>query len=69
MKQYTSDVHSYVVFANIDKRDGNIDGHLILLTPEKMEAIENIILSGSDKLKVKSKPSYKLEKGDKDETN
>jgi len=57
-----SDVHSYVVFANIEKKDKDvIEGHLVLLNADEMEAIEQFILRKRT-LKVKSEPSYILEK-------
>ena len=57
-----SDVHSYVVFANIEKKDKDvIEGHLVLLNTDEMEAIEQFILRKRT-LKVKSEPSYILEK-------
>ena len=57
-----SDVHSYVVFANIEKKNKDvIEGHLVLLNTEEMEAIEQFILRKRT-LKVKSETSYILEK-------
>jgi len=60
MKQPTiNDIHSYTIFANIDKRNGKIEGHQMYLTQLQMEAIEQIILS--DKIKVDENPSYEVE--------
>ncbi len=59
-KTTTSDIHSYTVFANIDKRDGSIEGHMIVLSKEQLEAIEDIIVSKS-KIKIKEDPTYTIE--------
>lgn len=46
-----SDIHSYTVFANIHKRDTDkIEGHMLLLSKEAYEAIENIVIAGTIKL-------------------
>ena len=55
-----SDIHSYTIFVNIDKRDGNIEGHQVILKKETMEAIEELILNGGN-IKVKNKAAYRLE--------
>jgi hypothetical protein len=61
-KKYISDVHSYLVFANIDKRNGNIDGHMIILSKEQYEAIGDIVTNGSE-FKVLEDATYTLEDG------
>jgi len=55
-----SDIHSYIVFANIDKRNGKIEGHMIRLTKEQIEAIEDIIIS--EKITIKENASYEVER-------
>ena len=46
MQELVSDIYGYTVFANIDKRNGKIEGHRVIdLTPQQMEAIELIITS------------------------
>ena len=59
MKHTISDIHSYTVFANIDKRDGNIDGHQVVLSKRAYESIENIILS--EKVRLKEAITYTLQ--------
>jgi len=55
-----TDIHSYTVFADIDKRNGKIEGHMMILSKKQMEAIEDIVLSGE--VQVKEKPLYEIEK-------
>ena len=57
-----ADIHSYTIFANIDKRDGNIDGHQLILSKETMNAIEDLILKDG-KMAVMQEVAYKV-KGD-----
>lgn len=45
IKVMTSDIYTYIVFAVIDKRNGTMQGHEVLLTKEQRDAIEQIILS------------------------
>lgn len=55
-----SDIHSYTVFANIHKRDTDkIEGHMLLLSKEAYEAIENIVIAGT--IKVKGISTYEVQ--------
>ena len=45
MKVKVYDIYSYILFANIDNRDGTITGHRVILTDEQIEAIEDIVTS------------------------
>ena len=54
-----NDIYGYTVFANIDKRNGKIEGHRMILTKEQIEAIEIIITSG--KINVIEDPIYEVE--------
>jgi len=38
-----SDIYTFLVFAVIDKRNGKLQGHEVLLTANQQEAIEAII--------------------------
>ena len=58
-RQSVQDIQSYCVFANIDDRKGNIKGHMLMLTKEQYEAIEDIVLSG--KIKVKEDHTYEVQ--------
>ena len=53
-----NDIYGYTVFANIDKRNGKIEGHRMILTKEQTEAIEIIITSG--KINVIEDPTYEV---------
>ena len=56
-----SDIHSiygYTVFANIDDRNGTINGHRMILDEETMGQIEDIILS--KKVLVEENSSYEM---------
>ena len=56
-----SDIHSiygYTVFANIDDRNGTINGHRMILDEETMGQIEDIILS--KKILVEENSSYEM---------
>ena len=53
-----NNIHSYIVFANIDKGD-KIEGHRLILTKEQLEKIEDIVLS--EKIKVIENPFYVVE--------
>ena len=53
-----NDIYGYTVFANIDKRNGKIAGHRMILTPEQMAVIEDVIASGD--LKVIEEPTYEV---------
>lgn len=59
MTSHISDIHSYCVFANIHYRDEDvIQGHLMLLSKEQMEAIEDIVLNGE--VRVKAEHTYEV---------
>lgn len=58
-RQTVHDIQSYCVFANIDDRKGTIKGHMLLLTKEQYQAIEDIVLSG--KIKVKEDHTYEVQ--------
>ena len=54
-----NDIHSYTVFVNIDKRNGKIEGHQVILSKEAIELIEDIILEDwEDTPKVLELSSY-----------
>ena len=56
-----SDIHSifgYTIFANIDDRNGTINGHRMILDEETMGQIEDIILS--KKVLVEENSSYEM---------
>jgi hypothetical protein len=55
-----SDIHSYSLFANVDKRNGHIEGHLVILSEEAIEAIELIVLR-EDRLLLTEDSAYELE--------
>lgn len=56
-----NDIYGYTIFANIDKRNGKIEGHRIIdLSKEQMEAIEIIITS--EHIKVMEEPTYEVQK-------
>ena len=54
-----NDIYGYTVFANIDKRNGKIEGHRMILTSEQMAVIEDVIVIGD--LKVIEEPTYEVE--------
>lgn len=54
-----SDIHSYIVFANIDDRDGLISGHRMILSDAQMKTIEDVVLSAP--VQVLEEESYTLE--------
>jgi len=57
-----NDIHSYTVFANIDKRNGKIEGHQVILSKEAIELIEDIVLKDwKDTPKVLELSSYEVE--------
>ena len=53
-----NDIYGYTLFANIDKRNGKIEGHRMILTPEQMAVIEDVIAIGD--LKVIEEPTYEV---------
>lgn len=53
-----NDIYGYTVFANIDKRNGKIEGHRMILIPEQMAVIEDVIAIGD--LKVIEEPTYEV---------
>lgn len=53
-----NDIYGYTVFANIDKRNGKIEGHRMILTHEQMAVIEDVIAIGD--LKVIEEPTYEV---------
>ncbi len=59
MKSEINDIYSYTVFANIDDRKGNINGHIVLLSKKQAEAIESVVLS--EKVRVKEDITYTIE--------
>ena len=59
MQAQVSDIYGYTVFANIDKRNGKIEGHRMILTKEQMAVIEDVIAIGD--LKVIEEPTYEVE--------
>lgn len=54
-----NDIHSYVLFAGIDKRNGKIHGHRVLLSRKQIEQIEDIVLSAP--IKVLDEVQFELE--------
>ena len=59
MEFNTVDIHSYVVFANIDNRDGHIYGHRLILSDEQIAAIEQIVLA--EKVNAIEEHNYEVE--------
>jgi hypothetical protein len=58
-----NDIHSYTLFANVDKRNGVIEGHMVILRKDQMEAIEDIVLAYVDDrltVQLKEEPTYTL---------
>jgi len=59
-----NNIQSYTVFANIDKGNGVVEGHQILLDKKTAHLIEDIILMYLDKdkknLEVKEEPFYRV---------
>ena len=53
-----SDIFGYTIFANIDDRNGTINGHRMILDEETMGQIEDIILS--KKVLVEENSSYEM---------
>jgi len=58
-----NDIHSYAVFANIDKQNGKIEGHQVVLPKEAFELIEDIVISyWKDKPEVRGDAVYEVVK-------
>ena len=57
-----NDIHSYTVFANIDKRNGKIEGHQVILSQEAIGLIEDVVLKDwKDTPKIFESSSYEVE--------
>lgn len=68
MTSHISDIHSYCVFANIHYRDEDvIKGHLMVLSKEQIEAIEDIVTNGE--VRVQENPAYEVENERKEDEN
>lgn len=61
-KASTSDIYGYVLFACIDKRNGKIQGHRVLLSDEQYSQIEDIVCS--DDVKVLDEAHFEFDSDD-----
>ena len=56
---YSCDIYTYIVIGAIDKRNGKIEGHEIILSKEQLHKIEDIVTS--TKIIVNENKAFDLE--------